>query len=106
MHLGNVIGWQTGTYSGQCVWNSNWRWSPDSAPRGPFNGAKRRQFNRNTTRNLNLAWIETAFSTFELTLVAEVFVGFLTNVFLTDQVSVFADDPQRERPPGSAAVAR
>jgi hypothetical protein len=48
------------------------KWSPGSAPRGPFNGAKRLDLNQKKAGNLNFAWIETVFSTFELTLVAEV----------------------------------
>jgi hypothetical protein len=47
-------------------------WSPDSAPRGPFNGAKRLDFNRNTTGKLNAARIEPVFPTVELALEAEV----------------------------------
>jgi hypothetical protein len=54
------------------MWHFDWRWSPDSAPRGLFNGAKRLHFNRKTAGNLNVAWIETVLSTFELTVVAEV----------------------------------
>jgi hypothetical protein len=61
------------TYSGQYIRNSQWRWSPDYAPRGPFNGAKRLDLNRKMAGNLR---IDTGFLTFELTLVAEVFVAF------------------------------
>jgi hypothetical protein len=54
---------------GERLGNSNWRWPPDSAPRGSLIGAKRLDFNPKTARNSNFAWIETIFSTFELTLV-------------------------------------
>jgi hypothetical protein len=66
--------------------NSDWRWSPDSAPHGPLNGAKRLDSNSKTAGNLNFAWAETVLSTFELTLVAEVFDGWVLTYGILDGV--------------------